>query len=204
MVLNLYYLPPFYFLLSLLTTLHSLLLLHSFSSVSFICLLWVCMPKPMLSSRTYVFHREDLMTLLMVSRLICTPIRERQSKKRKWGFTRSSVDSVCLVQFQVILKKTCEATTHLNLICHDRKKNTCKVSIHRWSWHNTGICGLRVSGKMRDDERKEGSRGTESLWKQKQGHRTKQREKSEAVHRWRAVSGRLCLCVCLPVCVCVQ
>lgn len=93
--------------------------------------------------------------------------------------------------------------THLNLIRRDIK-NTCKVSIHRWSWHNTGIRGLEIM-PIRWDMRREcegGRRGTKSLWKQKQGQRTKRREKSEATHRWWAVSGRLCVYVCAFLCVC--
>lgn len=93
---------------------------------------------------------------------------------------------------------------HLNHIWHDMK-NTCSVSIHRWSWDNAGICGLEIYPISLDTMREceEGRRGTESLWKQKQGQRMQQREKSEAAHRWWAVSGRLCICVCVPKCVCV-
>lgn len=62
------------------------------------------------------------MALLMVPRLICTSIRERQSRMGGGVYKRCSVDSACLVQFQLTLKKACEAMTHLNLICHDVKK----------------------------------------------------------------------------------
>lgn len=81
------------------------------------------------------------MALLTISRLLCTSIREsRRSTRRKMGFARGLfVDSVCLVQFQVTLKRTWEDGSNILISFatvgkkKKKKKIHVKRPIRRWS-----------------------------------------------------------------------